>query len=134
MVDHISTVSWCWMQKRGGYSRLKNLPLGIKTARTFFQFQFFGANSNLFAKCYFYRLSGPQKRKNEHKKLRSKISCQGPFNNDFSSKSFYCHLSEEGRITCGVTLCPYYTVQAIYHLSQGILFTYHSLPSKRFMA
>jgi len=77
MVDHISTVSWCCMQKRGGYSRSKNLPRGINTAqksfravlilRGRFSISIFGANLNLFAKRYFYRLSGPQKRKNEHK-------------------------------------------------------------------
>jgi len=40
MVDYISTVSWCCMQKRGGFSRSKNLPRGINTARKFFRFRF----------------------------------------------------------------------------------------------
>jgi len=40
MVDYISTVSWCCMQKRGGYSRSKKLLRGINTVQTFIQFQF----------------------------------------------------------------------------------------------
>jgi len=40
MVDHKNTVSWCCIQKRGGYSRSKNFRALLILRGIFFYFDF----------------------------------------------------------------------------------------------
>jgi len=40
MVDHMRTVSWCCMQKRGGYSKSKNFRTVLIPRGSFFDFNF----------------------------------------------------------------------------------------------